>query len=120
MLQKDPSLTPNVIKARLMRTATKTFPWQVSVTDPVTGVTYTSQHDLFAVGAGYVDADAALNDVSTSSSVALSPKVIVNSTTQAATLSLRCIAGVNVIWGDNAIWGDTTLFDTAMSVKGEN
>ena len=34
MLQKDPSLTPDAVKARLMKTATKTFPVSSVATDP--------------------------------------------------------------------------------------
>ena len=38
MLQKTPSLTPDLVKARLMKTATKTFPAYSTATDPATGV----------------------------------------------------------------------------------
>jgi RNase adaptor protein for sRNA GlmZ degradation len=37
LLQKFPSLTPDQVKARLMKTATKTFPGQSTATDPATG-----------------------------------------------------------------------------------
>ena len=52
LLQKEPTLTPDQVKARLMKTASKTFPTTSVATDPVTGVTYTSQYDIFTVGAG--------------------------------------------------------------------
>ena len=60
-LQKDPALTPDTVKARLMKTASKVFPSYSTVTDPATNVTYTSQYDLFTIGAGYLDIWAALN-----------------------------------------------------------
>ena len=41
LLQQDPTLTPDSIKARLMKTATKTFPVSSSVTDTTTNITYT-------------------------------------------------------------------------------
>ena len=42
LLQNQPQLTPDQVKARLMKTASKTFPYSSSVTDPITLVTYTS------------------------------------------------------------------------------
>ena len=41
MLQKEPNLTPDTVKARLMKTASKTFPVMSTATDPTTGQTYT-------------------------------------------------------------------------------
>ena len=74
MLQKDPALSPDTVKARLMKTATKAFPAFSSVTDPATGQTYISQYDIFTIGAGYLDAWAALNCSDTAAGVAASPK----------------------------------------------
>lgn len=44
MIQKDSTLTPDMVKARLMKTATKNFPTYSSATDPTTSQTYTSQY----------------------------------------------------------------------------
>jgi serine protease AprX len=60
MLQKDPTLTPDMVKARLMKTASKTFPIVFFSTDPTTGVTYTDVYDPFTRGAGYLDIAATL------------------------------------------------------------
>src|SRR5438445_910138 len=60
LLQQNPALTPDQVKARLMNTAYKTFPTYSSYTDPSTGITYSSQYDIFTVGAGYLDTAAAL------------------------------------------------------------
>jgi serine protease AprX len=60
LLQKYPSLTPDQVKARLMKTAWKSLPAYSSTTDPTTGITYTDQSDVFTVGAGYIDLEAAL------------------------------------------------------------
>ena len=62
MIEKDPSLTPDTVKARLMKTASKTFPVMSTATDPTTGQTYTDFYDMFTVGAGYLDVAAALTD----------------------------------------------------------
>jgi serine protease AprX len=42
------------VKARLMKTASKTFPAYTSYTDPTMGITYTTQYDVFTIGAGYL------------------------------------------------------------------
>src|SRR5262249_50818257 len=47
MLQKDSTLTPDQVKARLMKTASKSFPTSTTATDPATGQTYTAFYDLF-------------------------------------------------------------------------
>ena len=60
MLQKNPTLTPDTVKARLMKTAGKTFPVSSTATDPTTGQTYTSSYDVFTIGAGYLDVAACL------------------------------------------------------------
>jgi len=49
LLQQDPTLTPDQVKARLMKTAYKAFPAFSISTDPVTLQTYTSYYDLFTV-----------------------------------------------------------------------
>ena len=62
LLQKFPNLNPDQVKARLMMTAWKSLPAYSSTTDPTTGITYTDQYDVFTVGAGYVDVEAALTN----------------------------------------------------------
>ena len=81
LLQVQPGLTPNQVKARLMKTAYKTFPQSSSYTDPVTGITYIDQYDLFTVGAGYLDIQAALQSTDVSTGVATSPAVQYDPTT---------------------------------------
>src|SRR5262249_39317533 len=59
-LQKDPTLTPDTVKARLMKTAGKDFPVSSAATEPTAGQTYTRYYDAFTVGAGYLDIASAL------------------------------------------------------------
>ena len=112
LLQKQPSLTPDQIKAKLMKTASKPFPISTVSTDPVTGTVYTVQNDLFTVGAGYLDSLAALNNTDTisSSKRALSPSVVYNSSTKQAVV----VNGSGLVWGDtnltmSIVWGDQVL-----------
>ena len=73
LLQQQPSLTPDQVKARLMKTATKNFPSTSVATDPVTGISYTSTYDLFTIGAGYLDVWAALNNTDVATGPACRP-----------------------------------------------
>src|SRR5262249_33085528 len=79
LIQQNPSMTPDQVKARLMKTATKNFPVSSVATDPTTGISYTSYYDLFTIGAGYVDVWAALNSTDLATGSAKSPVTTYNS-----------------------------------------
>jgi serine protease AprX len=118
MIQKDPSLTPDVIKARLMKTATKNFPTTSSVIDPTTGITYTSQYDIFTVGAGYLDVWAALNstDLLPAGTTAMSPTAVYDSNTQNAYVQNTAAqdSGSTAVWGATAAWGSRSVWGNAV------
>ena len=116
LLQKDPTLTPDSIKARLMKTASKSFPTVSVTTDATTGLTYTSQYDMFTTGAGYLDVWAALNnsDSIASTKNALSPTVVRNATTGRVSI----VNGTSVVWGDSIVWGDSVVWGANVFVSG--
>jgi serine protease AprX len=94
LFEKNPSLTPDQVKARLMKTAYKTFPTSTTATDTTTEQTYTSFYDLFTVGAGYLDLGAALanNDLAASNvGAALSPTASYNSSTGKVAPTFRAV-----------------------------
>jgi serine protease AprX len=64
-----PSITPDAIKAKLMKSAAKSFPASSTVETQVI------QSDMFTIGAGYLDVMAALNNTDTvpAGKIALSP-----------------------------------------------
>lgn len=109
LLQAHPTLTPDQVKARLMKTASKSFPTSSSVYDPASGITYTSQYDIFTVGAGYVDLAAALASTELSSGTAMSPTAVYNSSTGTVTLTSATSAvwGSSQAWSGPAVWGNT-------------
>jgi serine protease AprX len=112
LLQQNPSLTPDQVKARLMKTAYKVFPQYSSYTDPTTGITYTSQYDIFTVGAGYLDVYAALNNTDLAPATAgsaLSPTAVYDSGTNTVYLTngASVIWGSSVVWDSSVIWGST-------------
>jgi len=117
LLQQNSKLTPDQVKARLMKTASKTFPAVTVATDAGTGAAYTSYYDLFTVGAGYLDIMAALNSTDTAASgvTALSPAAVYDPSTGNTGL----IFGSNVVWGTNGVWGSNVVWGTAV-VQGTN
>ena len=94
LLQQHPNLTPDQIKARLMKTADKNLIQYATVTDPTTGLTYNVQADLFTVGAGYLDINAALQNSDLASSAvgsAMSPTVTYSTNSKGVTVSLHSL-----------------------------
>ena len=107
LLQKSPSLTPDQVKARLMKTAWKSLPAFSSTTDPTTGITYTDQYDVFTVGAGYVDVEAALSNTDLARGTAMSPIASYNANSGNVYLtdSPTAIWNTSATWSDAAVWG---------------
>lgn len=107
LLQAHPALTPDQVKARLMKTAYKTFPASSSVYDPTTGITYTDQYDVFTVGAGYVDLAAALASTDLAHGTAISPTAVYNSSTGNVTMTSdpSSVWGSSYTWSGPAVWG---------------
>ena len=116
LLQQNLSLTPDQVKARLMKTATKTFPAFSVATDPVTGTSYVSRYDIFTIGAGYLDIWAALNNTDLAPSSigsALSPTAIYDSATGNVSVnnSLIAVWDSSPIWGSEVVWGPSVFVD---------
>ncbi len=133
MLQKDPTLTPDTIKARMMKTAWKGYPGNSWASD-AKGRSYFSQYDAFTIGAGYLDVYASLRNTDVVNGGASSP-IAYRTTTGKYGLSnsqsitwgnsitwgssivwsdsivwgINCVGDDSIIWGDSIVWGDTTL-----------
>lgn len=117
LLDANDELSPDTIKARLMKSASKDFPASSVAVDPQTGAAYTTYYDLFTVGAGYLNVLNALSSYDTvpSGMSALSPIVSRNSTTGFVSL----LYGNGVIWGTNVVW-DTAVIWGSNVVYGAN
>jgi serine protease AprX len=87
LLQKDPTLTPDTVKARLMLSADK---WAAP----------NGSYDPLTYGAGYLDIPAALADTVTLSQSALSPALA-----RDANGNVGIVNSSSIIWGKNVIWG---------------
>jgi serine protease AprX len=110
IIQKDPTLTPDTVKARLMKTATKNFPGSSVVCDPITAVCYTSYYDVFTVGAGYLDVWAALNN---SDRVAAGYTARSPAATADTYGNVRMVSGSTLVWGTSLVWGTTLVWGTS-------
>src|SRR5207247_1545238 len=86
LVQAQPKITPDQVKARLMKTAYKAFPVSSTVVDPVTLATYVSEYDIFTVGAGYLDVGAVLASSDLATGNGLSPTAVYVSTQTAVHL----------------------------------
>jgi serine protease AprX len=91
-----------------------------TVTDETTGETFNEQADIFTVGAGELDIQAALanNDVA--------PPAVGSASSPSATLDANgnvvlvkngssTLGGQTILWGTSAVWGDTILWGTSVS-----
>lgn len=117
MLERDGSLTNDTVKARLMKAASKFFPGFSVAIDPVTGAQYTSQYDIFTIGAGYLDIWRALNSTEqvAPGNTAASPAAILDPITR----QVRVVNTDTSIWGTAALWGSGVVWETA-AVWGTN
>ncbi len=124
MLQQTPSLTPDQVKARLMKTAWKGFGQFTSSHDSI-GNLYNNEYDIFTYGAGYLDVDAALGDTDLATGVALSPTAVFNTSTNTVTIANTVpdtlFAGnsvvwspTSVVWGDSVVWGSTEILSDSV------
>jgi len=119
MLQQNPSLTPDLVKARLMKTAFKGYPTQSTVVDAL-GNVYQEEGDIFTYGAGVLNAAAAMQDTDQGSGSALSPTAVYNSKTGTVSLTQTSVSGVSVMWGTSVLWGTSLVWGTNVFVNGSS
>src|SRR5579864_1402698 len=105
LMQYQPSLTPDQVKARLMKTSAKMLPQYSTGTDILTLAKFNNQSDIFSVGAGYLDIAAAMASTDTVTMPALSPVAVYNSATKTVTI----LRDFSVVWGDSVVWGSVVF-----------
>src|SRR5271157_4162761 len=104
ILQQDPTLTPDQVKALLMKSAYKNLPQYTTVVDG--GATYNLQSDVFTVGAGYLDLQAALSNLDRAPGVARSPTAYYD----ASSGNVYFLADSTTPWGQSAMWGASVVW----------
>jgi Subtilisin-like serine proteases len=106
LIQQQPSLTPDQVKARLMKTATKAINLYSTGIGHLSGQRFNNQADIFTVGAGYLNISAALANHEMASMPALSPRVARNPISG----KINMLRDFSVVWGDSMVWGDSAVF----------
>lgn len=114
MIQKDPTLTPDTIKARMMKTAWKGYPASSWGYDNW-GRSYFSQYDVFTIGAGYLDVNSALGSNDLVNGGATSPVAVRNPQTGKVSLA----HATSITWGDSIVWDSSIIWGSSL-VWGNN
>ena len=124
MVQQNQNLTPDQIKARLMKTAWKGF-GQFTSSEDYSGNLYNNEYDIFTYGAGYLDINAALGNTNLASGIALSPTAVFNPSTDVVTIvntapdsnfsgSSVVWNASSVVWSDSIVWGSGTILSDSI------
>lgn len=121
MFQKDSTLTPDTIKARMMKTAWKGYPGNSWAYDN-SGKSYFSQYDLFTIGAGYLDIYGALKSTDVVNGGAASPVAYRSTATgkyglmnsQSITWGNSITWGSSIIWGNSIVWGSNAVLSDSI------
>jgi serine protease AprX len=122
LLQEQSTLTPDQVKARLMKTAYKMGLNSTSAWVPHLSQTFTSFYDLFSVGSGLMNLQAAISNTDLAPATvgsALSPSVSYNSNNGAVALVYgnSVLAPASVVWGSSVVWGTSVVWG-ASTVSG--
>jgi len=109
MLQHDPTLTPDTVKARMMKTRGKGI--RAIVGDTINwGHGHFSQYDVFTIGAGYLDVHAALGNHDVALGGAASPVATFNPAPAGNTVNGTSLSGVTALFGVAPPFGLIPLF----------
>ncbi|MBS1876120.1 MAG: S8 family peptidase [Acidobacteria bacterium] len=113
LIYKNPNLTPDQVKAILMKTAWRGFPTSTSTFDSATNKTYVAYHDAFTVGAGLLDVYAAYTSTETPTGVATSPMATYNSTSKTVSISMSpLVSGTTIVWGTSGPYATSIVWGT--------
>ena len=110
LLQSNPSLTPDEVKALIMVNGDRSyFPQTSSVTD--NGIVYQANYDVFTIGAGYLDINATvnaalINNGSVPPGTAMSPIASYNP----ATGNTTAVISQTALWSENGPWSASSVY----------
>jgi serine protease AprX len=120
LLQQNSALTPDQVKARLMKTAYKTFPTSSVAYVPHLSENFTDFYDLFSVGSGLLNMQTAVSNTDLAPAAvgaALSPSVVYNPSTGVVSLveGNGSVASTSVVWGSSVVWGTSVVWGATVS-----
>ncbi|MGA7400058.1 MAG: S8 family peptidase [Candidatus Sulfotelmatobacter sp.] len=115
LLQQNSALTPDQVKARLMKTTYKLLPTSTVAWVPHLSQNFTSTYDLFSVGSGLLNLQTAISNTDLAPATvgaAFSPSVVYNPNT--GTVSLvngnSSVSVNSVVWGSSVVWGTSVVW----------
>src|SRR5271166_6744122 len=115
LLQEQNTLTPDQVKARLMRNSYKMGLTSTAAWVPHLSQTFTSMYDLFSVGSGLLNVQNAVADTNLATSTlgaALSPTASYNILNGVVSMG-NGNSSVNpnsVVWGSSVVWGTSVVW----------
>ena len=120
LLQQNSALTPDQVKARLMKDTYKQFPQSTNAYVPHLSQTFTDFYDLLSVGSGLLDMQNAVSDTNVAPAnvgAALSPSVVYNPSNNAVSLveGNGSVAAGSVVWGTSVVWGASVVWGTSVT-----
>ena len=122
MLQEQSTLTPDQVKARLMKTATKMNSFGLVSTSayvPHLFMSFIDFYDMFSVGSGFLNVQAATTNTDLAPAnvgAALSPTAVYNPTTHTVSLVYgnSSVASNSVVWGSSVVWGTSVVWGSSL------
>jgi serine protease AprX len=112
MLENIPSLTPDQVKARMMKTAEKLYP-SYSTAKSSKGASYNQQYDIFTIGAGYLDTYDAMVNTDPVIGNSLSPIAVPDGKG-----NILMQVDPNSVWANSIVWGDSIVWGSSVLVNG--
>ena len=119
VLQEQSTLTPDQVKARLMKTAYKMGMFSTSAYVPHLFMSFLSFYDMFSVGSGLLNIQSAIanNDLAPATvGAALSPSVVYNPLNHTVSLveGNSTVASTSVVWGSSVVWGAAVVWGASL------
>ena len=118
MLEEQNTLTPDQVKARLMKTASKMGMFSTSAYVPHLLLSFLDFYDVFSVGSGFLNIQAATSNTDLAPAAvgsALSPSAVYNSN---GTVSLvygnGTVSSTSVVWGSSVVWGTSVVWGSSL------
>jgi serine protease AprX len=119
LLQEQSTLTPDQVKARLMKTAYKMGFFSTSAYVPHLFMSFLNFYDLFSVGSGLLNVQSAIANSDLAPATvgsALSPTAVYNPLTHTITLvkGNSAVASTSVVWGSSVVWGTSVVWGASL------
>jgi serine protease AprX len=115
LLEEQNTLTPDQVKARLMKTAYKMGMFSTSAYVPHLFMSFVDFYDLFSVGSGLLNVQAATANTDLAPAgvgSALSPYAVYNQQTGVVSLVYGngTVSSNSVVWGSSVVWGTSVVW----------